>query len=148
MSELLKELSAVLEKAYETESMMVFSEFFSGELHTLRFLSKRTKDEVYPSTLSDVLHVSRARITASLSSLRSKGFITMELCENDRRRMRVTISEDGMRYLAKKQENLRLYLKCWTERFGEDNTRELIRLINLSIDSGSKQMRIKQIVID
>lgn len=132
--DLVKELSAVLYRAYETEAMAAFSEFFTGELHALQYLSKHRGADVFPSEMSEALHVSRARVAAILSSLRKKGYVAMALCEADRRRMQVAITAEGLEYLSVKQEKVRLYLHQWTQRMGEENTRNMIRLLTLSLE--------------
>lgn len=130
---IIKDLTKTLSKVYETEALSAFSEFFTGELHALQYLSKNIERDVYPSDLSEALHVTRARIASILASLRKKGFIGMELDEKDRRRMRVSMSASGTEYLNKKQEGVRVYLVQWLERLGEENTLEFIRLLNLSM---------------
>lgn len=134
MNQMTSDLVAALSKIYDMDCVDIYSEFFQGELHAMLYLSAHTDREIYPSTLSDALHVTRARITSTLSSLRKKGYVAMDLCENDRRRMRVTLTEDGMRLVAEKQERVLRYLDYWMDHLGESNTKEMIRLIHLSAD--------------
>jgi DNA-binding MarR family transcriptional regulator len=134
MENIMKELTQVLSKAYETEAMAAFSEFFSGELHTLQYLSKHTESDVFPSDLSDALHVTRARITKTLAALRKKGYVKMDLCEKDRRRMRISLTDSGVEYLYAKQQVVRVYIKKWIDRLGTENTAELIRLLKISLE--------------
>ncbi|MGI6343510.1 MAG: MarR family transcriptional regulator [Bacillota bacterium] len=51
------------------------TEFLQGELRVLFYLSLHRQREVYPSLLSEKLHVSRPRITAALAALRAKGYV-------------------------------------------------------------------------
>jgi DNA-binding MarR family transcriptional regulator len=134
MNYMTNDLIAALSKIYDMDCVDVYAEFFQGELHTMLYLSQHTEEEVYPSILSDALHVTRARITSTLSALRKKGLIAMDLCEKDRRRMRVTLTEEGIQLVAQKQDRVLRYLDYWMESLGENNTKEMIRLIHLSAD--------------
>jgi DNA-binding MarR family transcriptional regulator len=126
------ELMEALASMYEQEACGALTEFLQGELRVLFYLSLHRQREVYPSLLSEKLHVSRPRITAALAALRAKGYVSTRVSEKDRRRMQVQITESGAAYLRSKQEKVEEYFNRLVEGLGEENVRDLIRLIHLS----------------
>ena len=133
--ELKNSLANSLGRVYGMEFIDSFIEFWQGELRILQYVYQhRNSETMSPSVLSSALHVSRARITAALSALRKKGYIVMEICSEDRRRMRVILTTDGEVFIKKKQEEVERQFDILTNGLGEKNTQELIRLIELSIE--------------
>lgn len=132
--ELRNTLAASLSCLYEMGAVESLAEFWQGELHVLEYLYQHCDSEVNPSVLSDALNVSRARITSALSALRKKGYVTMEMCESDRRRMRVMLTTDGKYFIEQKQKELERQFDVLINGLGEQNVLELIRLTNLSIE--------------
>ena len=90
------ELIDSLEKIYYMEAFSQLAEFLQGELYLLRFLSLNKGEEIGPSELSERLHMSRPRVTATISTLRKKGFVNTELDKKDRRRLKVRITRTNM----------------------------------------------------
>lgn len=117
---------------YEMEAIGDLAEFLQGELHVLQFMSTNKNMEINPSILSDKLHVSRPRITAALSALSKKGYVTMENSDEDRRRIKVLLTQNGEDLLIKKRENIENYFDILIAGLGEKNVVDLIRLIDLS----------------
>lgn len=99
----------------------------------LQYLVQHRDDEINPSLLSDDLHVSRSRITAALTGLRKKGYVTMEMSEHDRRRMCVRLTVNGESLIRQKQERIEGYFEALVVGLGEKNVKEFIRLIELSL---------------
>jgi DNA-binding MarR family transcriptional regulator len=127
-------LISTLSKMYEMEAFNNVAVFIQGEMHILWCLLQSPDREMNPSLLSDLLHVSRSRITAALSSLRKKGYVTMEMSEGDRRKMRVLLTPEGEAYIKLKQEIVERYFDLMIEGLGEQNVLELNRLIELAIE--------------
>jgi DNA-binding MarR family transcriptional regulator len=130
--ELNQRLANSLFQMYEMQAIEDLVEFWQGELRVLQFVYQHGDDEINPSDLSDALHVSRARITTALSALRKKGFISMEMCEDDRRRMRVLLTADGETFVKEKQHIVEKHFDKLVNGLGEDDVMELVRLIELS----------------
>lgn len=132
--EILKlKLISSLEKVYYMEAFSQLAEFLQGELYILRFLALNKSEEIGPSELSDILHMSRPRVTATVSALKKKGFVSTEMDENDRRRQRVNISKKGIEFIKQKQENVENNFEEFIRGIGEKDTLELIRIINLAV---------------
>lgn len=138
--ELRDRLTASLIQMYEMEAIGSLADFLQGELHVLQYLSSNIQSEINPSVLSDKLHVSRSRITAALSALRKKGYVTMEMNEEDRRRMRVRLTADGEALIRQKQDHVEQYFNILVDGLGEENVLDLIRLIDLSVKTMNKAM--------
>jgi DNA-binding MarR family transcriptional regulator len=123
------------------EAFGQLAEFLQGELYLLRFLALNNDEEIGPSELSERLHMSRPRITATISALRKKSFLVTELDEIDRRRLKVKITEEGIAYIIKKQANVEENFTEFINGIGEKDTRELIRIVDLAV----KIMENKQV---
>jgi DNA-binding MarR family transcriptional regulator len=130
--ELKNSLKASLSGLYEMSAVESLAEFWQGKLHVLEYLYQHGDSEINPSVLSDALHLSRARITTALSALRRKEYVIMEMCENDRRRMRVMLTTGGKYFIEGKQKEVEKHFDVLINGLGEENVLELIRLTELS----------------
>ena len=139
--ELRNALLISLQKMNDMEVFASMIEFCQGEMRVLIYLHMNKGTDIYPSDLSDSLCVTRQRITSILSSLRKKGYVSMKMAENDRRRMRVVLTEDGESWLVKKVKEIEIYYDTLINGLGENNIQEMTRLMNLSIEQ-MKQFKI------
>ncbi|ASR48025.1 MarR family winged helix-turn-helix transcriptional regulator [Paenibacillus kribbensis] len=131
--ELRGQLRESVNRIYDMELFSSLTELVQGENHVLQYLVQHREDEINPSLLSDHLHVSRSRITAALTGLRKKGYVTMEMSEQDRRRMCVRLTPEGESLIKRKQERIEGYFEALVAGLGEDDVKEFIRLIELSM---------------
>ena len=95
-------------------------EFIEGELATLWFLNVSGDMTIIPSMISDNLRISRARTAIILRTLREKGYVTMDISEEDRRKMTVLLTESGKSYLDEKYDFLLAYFDKYIEVLGKD----------------------------
>lgn len=138
-SNLMNELVASLEKVYFMEAFNNLTEFLQGELYILHFLSQNLDQEIYPSGISSKLHLTRPRVTAILSTLKQKGYVETAQNEDDRRRLAVRITREGLNFINDKQKNTHAYFQLFIDSVGEENTKELIRIINLAVSEIDKK---------
>lgn len=124
-------LMSSLEDMYNMEALACLLEFLQGEIHILQYLAMHQTEEINPSLLSDVIHVSRPRITTSLATLRKKGLVEMEPSQTDRRRVTVRISPAGLAFINEKRQVVERYFDILLTGLGEETSLELIRLIQL-----------------
>lgn len=124
-NELLDSLYHIL----DLEAFATLDDFLQGETLLLRFLALR-REPVCPSDLSDQLHLSRSRITAALSALRRKGLVLTEPSQEDRRRVEVTITQEGQAVIGEKIERLNAYFDRLVNGLGSEETHQLIGLID------------------
>ncbi len=134
LSPLQKEFLQALIRAYKLEDISILSDFLQGTHRILYYIYQNNEAENNPAALSDVLHVSRARITSVLHSLEKKGYLTTRTSVSDRRMVLVNLTKMGRLYMEEKQKKAEGYLAYLIERLGEENMREFTRLINLSVD--------------
>ena len=91
-----------------------------------------------PQMLDSDIRAEREAIacyTRILRTVREKGFIEMQVAEDDRRKMYVTLTEAGKRHLAEKHGFLASYFDKYVEVLGEENISELTALLKLTADS-------------
>lgn len=131
--ELKEALIHSLSKLYEMKAFAILAQFLQGETQVLFFLSQHWGREINPSDLSDSLHVSRSRITATLTALRKKGYVSMELSQEDRRRMSITLTDAGRSHIREKQKQVNAYFDQLVEGLGEETTVTLNQIIDQSI---------------
>lgn len=131
LSPLQEQLVNALQTLYDTEAITPLMEFCQGEMRVLFYLLSHKEDKVYPSQLSEALVVTRQRITVILSAMRRKGLILMEVEEQDRRRMSITLTETGQALAEEKRRSAYMYLGQLIFHLGEENSRNLVRLMQL-----------------
>ena len=128
------ELIDSLEKIYYMEAFSQLADFLQGELYLLRFLALNNDKEIGPSELSDLLHMSRPRITATIAALRKKDLVKTESDKKDRRRLKIKITKKGMASIMEKQAAVNRNFELFIEGIGEQDTKELIRIVDLAVD--------------
>lgn len=108
-----------------------------GEL----FVLQRIKRDM-PCSGSDIAagevhehpHFTKPAVSQMLNSLEKKGYVHREIDKNDRRRIVVTLTEAGSRALGRGLSYMDDRMERTISRFGEDDTRRLIELLNRLAD--------------
>ena len=80
--------------------------------------------------MQKMLHISKPAISYILNTLEKKNYITREIDPKDRRKVSISATPEGK---AAAEESMKRYDELWSEilsQFGEDNMKELIRLIH------------------
>ncbi len=126
------QLIEALGKVYYMEAFSQLVEFLQGELYVLYYLATRDEEETSPSEISEKLHMSRPRTTATLTTLRKKGFVVTRANELDRRRVDVMITKNGKEHLDRKKDAVNQNLDIFIKEIGEEEALDLIRIINKS----------------
>ncbi|KFJ03795.1 MarR family winged helix-turn-helix transcriptional regulator [Bifidobacterium subtile] len=104
-----------------------YSRYGSGEPFVLRHLRKQGTST--PSQLASALRSSSGRISAVLSSLEKKGFVTREVDVKDRRNILVSITDTGLEQALKDRDEARSAI-CWIfTQMGERRTRDFVDLV-------------------
>ena len=104
-----------------------FTRGVHGEAFVLHELS--CKGTQTPSQLAAALKVSSGRVSTVLSVLEKKGLITRDVDPDDRRIIRVNLTEAGRTRAGHDMEELRSAV-CWIfSQMGERRTRELVELV-------------------
>lgn len=105
-----------------------------GELFVLNGIDKNALCDNRSINVSDIhsdLHFTKPAVSQTLNALEKKGYIHREIDTSDRRKIAVTITPEGKIILEKTKNTTDQRIEEIISRFGEENTRELIRLLNL-----------------
>ncbi|MBY7141725.1 transcriptional regulator [Virgibacillus sp. NKC19-3] len=98
-----------------------------GRLCLLYMLEERNY-EALPSELSDELTVTRSNISGLLRALEKLQYIKRAFDENDRRRIKVTMTEKGKKVLAKAWP---IYEEVMKDVFGKLKNDEKVQLLSV-----------------
>jgi len=100
------------------------------------------------SEMSEYLHVSKAAVSQMLGTLEGRGLITREIDPSNRRTIIVKLTEKGGEMIDRFERGFDSYIGVLIDRFGENDTREIIRLIykfTYIIDEVQKDLNIEAI---
>lgn len=99
-----------------------------GEAPVLQYLSDKG-GQINPSVLADTLGYSRPRMTRILDSLVSKGFVERRNDENDRRKVLVSATEEGIRHAKEQDESSVNAVAKQLSALGDESALELINVL-------------------
>lgn len=122
-----------LGKIYYMDAFHQVVEFLQGELYILHHMLEHGEGGINPSSLSDMLHISRPRVTTALAALRKKGYIETIVDEDDRRRLTVYLTKEGRKFIIGKQNHVEEYFISFIEKLGRDKANELISLLDMIV---------------
>ena len=81
------------------------------------------------SDMKDYLCVSKAAVSQMLGNLECRGFITRHVDPDNRRTIIVKLTAEGRETIGRFERMFNSYIVMVIERLGEEDTREMIRLI-------------------
>lgn len=116
----------------------VLSEFTKGEVGVLAYLVFE-KNNVTPGELSERINVTSARIASILNSLENKKYIQRNVNDTDKRKILVTVTEEGKANVEEAKNKLINKISSVFEQLGEEDTKEYIRLVSKINDILSKE---------
>jgi DNA-binding MarR family transcriptional regulator len=109
-----------------------------AELIFMKQIAEREADTGYEGTwlsaMSEYLCISKAAVSQMLGSLEKKGYITRETNPENRREIIVRLTKVSEEQLAAHQKVFDHRVDMLIDRFGEQDTKELIRLVNKLAD--------------
>lgn len=100
----------------------------SGEMAVMRALLL-AGGSLTPSELADKAWVSSARIANILRALEAKGWVVREHSTTDRRRVHVTVTDEGRQGVEIKRREFEDRTSAFLEQLGEADTQEMVRLL-------------------
>ena len=106
------------------------TEFLQGEMKLLSYISI-AEHELLPGQLSSALEMTAGRIAGILRSLEKKGYITRRTDIADRRRVLVSITEQGREYINSSSEKLEQRLDMLVAEMGSENTVRVIESLKI-----------------
>ena len=122
---------------FQSEAMEKFSLYSKGETCALHFLLEKG-DYVLPREISEALQCSAARITKILTQLEQKGQIVREMDPDDRRKIKVILTEDGLERANKAREEVYKDLETIFAEMGEKDAREFMRTLKIFFDTANR----------
>ncbi len=124
------ELYGVLAELLNRKNNMVVLDSIRGEYGVLNCLME-LEDGASAGELGKRLHVVPGRMADILKSLESKQLIIRNRDENDRRIVKVTITEEGKRASKVKRAEIHEEYEGLFRLLGEKDVKELIRLLKI-----------------
>lgn len=129
-----QQLIESLRSIYGLEAFGALADLLQGESLALTYLLEHQGREVYPSDLSRELHLSRSRITGALTSLGRKGLVSTHHSQADRRRVQVSITDQGAELIAGRLARMEAYFDKMLQGLGEPDAKALIALIHRCVE--------------
>ena len=80
--------------------------------------------------IQNYLFVTKAAVSQMFGTLEKKGYLNREVDRSNRRKLIVTLTPRGQEVLCVVEDKMELLLSKIISRVGEDNTKQLISLIN------------------
>ncbi len=127
--ELVSEIINAFAGMNRIKAMIDFQVYLKGENFLLSYLYK-IGGESTPSELAHALNISAPRVAAILRSLELKKLIKRKGNGIDRRRVSATITEKGIEWVSLANSEIYKYAVNVFDKLGEEDTKELIRIMN------------------
>jgi len=90
---------------------------------------KETENVLYDE-LEHKLAVSKPALSQMFKSMEKSGYVVREIDHGDYRKVLFSLTPEGKRMLCSRKDQIETVLERTIDRFGEDNTRQLIKLFN------------------
>ncbi len=129
-----------MKSAYFRSGTNGSADFLQGECRLLTLLRLEPEKTLQPGELSKRLGVSTARVASTLKTLEAKGYIIRETSPADKRKVYVSITDEGIRYIEEKREAVCSFFDSIFSGLDENECGEFIRLVKkLSDIADSKE---------
>ncbi len=110
-----------------SQSQRKINEMAQGELYVLNFLFNKGETAL-PSEISDEMKVSTARMATILGSLEKRNYIERTIDKNDRRKVIVSITEEGSNFVQQNQKIILDRVENLFKELGEKDSLEYVRI--------------------
>jgi len=108
-----------------------------GEMFILDYLARKN-DTVMPGELSAMMRDSSARTAIALRNLEEKGYIVRDIDKTDRRKILVSITEEGRALAREEHEAAVKRMRIIFDELGRDDAMEYIRIVSRVADITKK----------
>lgn len=122
------ELLVAISELFTSDFFEQLSKTQVGEVSVLLFIY-RYGGPTIPSLISDCLSISRARVTAIITTLNEKGLVRFERNKVDRRKLMVSITELGVQTIKQKLDSLDTKLLAMLKKLGLEKSQALVDTI-------------------
>lgn len=126
---------------------LCFMEMGKSEFIMLDMIQRWAKDSegIYVSEIARELRVSTPAVSKMLQGLEEKEYIERKTDQKDRRNTIVLLTEEGEKVRKRVLNEMEAFLQQVIERMGEENTKELVRLLELYTEViREESMRLKK----
>jgi DNA-binding MarR family transcriptional regulator len=121
------------------------NKFNTFNMHDFAMLTRIVKAEnAKAPDLGHEMFMSKAAVSQKLGSMEERGLITRGINKEDRRRRDVKVTAKGTQMIEQMQERMHDGVYGLLGDFGEDKTRELIKLLNELADCWEKRRAMRQ----
>ncbi len=117
--------------------------FLHGEMFILNYLMSCQGDTM-PSELAAAMNTSTARVAMALKSLESKGLIQRRIDSEDRRKVIVSITEEGNELVKSDRQEMRERMVRILRELGEEDAREYMRIIERITEISLRIFNVKE----
>lgn len=126
-SDLAEELIEAFDRRKKELNHKAMSASMHGELAVLRLLEVEDR-QLTAGDISRMLCMTTSRVAAVLGTLEKKGLIVRRADTQDRRRIRVMLTQKGLEQYQGKRRMLKADLCVVLSRLGQNDAREFVRL--------------------
>lgn len=130
-------LMEVMERVYFQKNRPGLEHFLQGEMRVLTFVY-RSGRVMLPGEIAAAMNMTGGRVAGILRSLEKKGYILRQTDEKDRRRVLVTITENGAECVKNGAAALRQSLSELCSIMGEEQTEQYISAMNAYLDAAAE----------
>ncbi len=124
-----EQLLDALKSTYFSNQANGTIEYLQGECKLLSLLRLDKEKKWQPGELSKTLGVSTARIAATLRTLENKNYIIRESSSEDKRKVYVTITDEGSAYTDNRREQVCEFFDKRMSILTPEERKEFIRII-------------------
>ncbi|NLT15597.1 MAG: winged helix-turn-helix transcriptional regulator [Clostridiales bacterium] len=117
--------------------------FLHGEMFILNYLVNQNEDAL-PSELAAAMNTSTARVAMALKSLEMKGLIQRRNDRDDRRKVIVSITNEGSRVVLNEREEMRDRMAMILRELGEKDVREYVRIVDRITEISLRIFNVKE----
>ncbi len=103
-------------------------EFVHGELSILKYL-RDEKSGLPSGELAESLGMTLPRMSAAISGLVKKGFVSKITDSVDRRKIHIHITHEGINYVNQTEDHLRCQISDIIIKLGQEEAEEYIRIL-------------------
>ena len=104
-----------------------------GEMFILDYLERKNGTAI-PGELSSMTRGSSARTAIALRNLEQKGYISRDVDKADRRKIIVSLTEEGRKLTLEERSAVMRRMSAVVEALGEGDAREFIRIVNRIVE--------------
>jgi DNA-binding MarR family transcriptional regulator len=96
--------------------------------------TSRPAGQTIHHAMHETLAVSKAAVSQMLGSLEKRGYVQRETDRDNRRKIIITVTKKGKAAVDKAEKNMDVLMSRIITRFGEKDTRNLVRLLDRFVE--------------